>query len=172
MTAEEQPAEALSDPIAAIREQCNSWLASAFQLRQVRNPPDTAAPAAVHQALVQARAQLDTLETVLSTALAFKAVTATNARQQEDIAEDAWDDKAGEGRRQMRREFEGAQERYAWWRLDTRDQRRAARQARAAADVAADTAERIRIAYRGLDGLRADLNARLKYLQWESMMER
>lgn len=162
----------IDDPLAAIRAQCNTWLAEAFRLRQVPNPSDTAPPAAVHRALVQARAHLDTLETYLSTALAFKAVTATNARRQEEAAEDAWDAKAGETRRQMRREFEGAQERYAYWRLDTREQRKAARQARAAADIAADAAERIRLAYRGLDGLRSDLGYRLRYLQWESALER
>ena len=162
-----------ADAVQLIKDQCTAWLEEAAQLRALKTPGDGAAPVSVHAALVAARGRLDRLETLLSMAIALKSGAAIRARELAELAEDAWDEKAQTAqRRGIQREFEGAQERYALWRLATKDERKAARTARSVADIAEDTELRIRRAYYGLDGVRQDMLHRLKYLAWESTLER
>jgi hypothetical protein len=134
-------------------------------------PAASASPTQVKNALVEVRSQLDRLEVVYSAAMGLRGATAAQAKALEQAADDAWDDKANAERRAARREYEGPRERYAYWELDIRPHRHRAREARALADFARETCDRVELAYRGLDGLRRDLVGRLTHLRWESNME-
>jgi hypothetical protein len=120
---------------------------------------------------VEVRARLDRLELVYASIMGLRSATAAQAKALEQAADDAWNDRAAEGRRNVRREWEGAKERYAYWELDIRPQRMRARAARELADFAKDACERIELAHRGLDGARRDLAGRMTHLRWESSME-
>jgi hypothetical protein len=169
----ELPEEPLPDPAAILAEECKSWLRQAMELRaRVPSPPSSAPHTTVHEALVLARANQDRIETLLSMAIGFKGACETKARKLEAEADEAWDDQAMKEKRFGRREFEGAQERYAYWRIACREPRRRARSARELADTASDTERRIRLHYYGLDGARQDLHRRLTVLRLEDSMER
>lgn len=162
----------LDDPAGVLRRQCEEWLATARDLRyNAPWPRSSATPSQVSEALVEARASLDRLEVVYSAVIGLRSATATQARVLEQAADDAWDDRANAERRTARREYEGPRERYAYWELDIRPQRRRARDARDLADYVKAACDRVELAYRGLDGLRRDLAARLTHLRWETSME-
>jgi hypothetical protein len=163
--------DALPNPAGVVRQQCASWIAAAETLRHTEWPPFSAIPERVAEALVQARARLDSLEAILGSVMALRSATAANARALEQAADDAWNDRAGTERRTARRDFEGARERYAWWELDVRPQRTSARQARLLADDVKAAHDRIRLAYDGLNELRRDLSSRLTHLRWERSMD-
>lgn len=162
------------DSAGTIKEQGQAWLNEALELRAVAVPPPTAHHTVVHERLVEARGNLDRLETLLSLAIMTKTANVARARMLAEAADDAWDSHAEAAQRSRRRaDFEGAQERYALWRLATAPERKEARNAQLLADFTADVERRIRLAYYGLDGARQDLLARLtKYLPWENSMER
>lgn len=156
----------------ALKAHCAQWVKKALELRDVENPSAQASPSSVRDALVQARANLDQLETLLSQVIALKVSADVRAKELEGAAEDAWDIKAEAERRTMRRDYEGSKERYAYWNIAVRAERHAARDARLFADYCRGAYDRIKLAYDGLDKARQDLNSRLKHLQWESSMER
>jgi hypothetical protein len=161
----------LMDPGEVIRRQLQAWLELAVAARfEAPSPPADAVPMAVHRALADVRARLDQVEMTLASAMALKASTQARARQLEQAADDAWDDRAGAERR-IRRDFEGARERYAWWNLDIRPQRQRAREARDLADFVRDVHDRIRLHHDGINEVRRDLAARLTHLRWERNME-
>lgn len=160
------------DKLSAIHAVTADLLNKAAGLRAVNQPQERAIPHVLHDTLVYVRANLDRLEVVLGQAMDLKHATAMEARRQEQAEQDAWDDEADKARKQGRGEYEGAQERYAYWRLKTRDQRALARQAREEADVAADCEAKVRLMYRGLDSARQDLHARLRAVAFESALER
>lgn len=158
-------------PEDILRAQARQWLQAAEAVRYGASWPDAdATPMQVHRALVDARATLDRMETVLAAVISFRHATASRAKSLELAAEDAWEDRAAADRRQ-RRDFEGARERYAWWNFDIRAQRLEARSARELAEYARDVHERVKLAYDGLNDTRRDLVARLTHLRWESSME-
>ena len=164
--------EALPDPEGVVRQQCEQWLQTAATLRFGYSAPGAqASPTQIKDCLVEVRARLDQLELVLASVMAFKAATVAKAVELEKAADDAWEDRAGTERRTARREWEGPRERYAYWELDIRPQRHAARLARARADYAKEACECIELHYYGLDGVRRDLAGRLTHLRWESSME-
>ncbi len=170
--AQEEPTE-LPDPAKVLAEECRSWLRAVTEYRaSVPNPSSSAPHTAVYDALAKASAHLDRIETLLSLAIGFKGACETKARKLEAEADDAWDDQAAKEKRYGRREFQGAQETYAYWRLACREPRKRARQARELADAASDTERRIRLHYYGLDGLRQDLSRRLTALMRQTDMER
>jgi hypothetical protein len=161
------------DPAVVLAEECRGWLQATMELRaRVPNPPPTAPHTVVHDALTTARAVQDRIETLLSLAIGFKNACEAKARMLENAADDAWDDQAKQEKRYGRREYEGAQERYAYWRLACRTQRKDARDARELADIASDVERRVRLHYYGLDGARDDLGRRLAVLRMENSMER
>lgn len=167
-----QPDE-LSPELVGMLTVTGGIIAHATALRAFTNPPSGSAPDAVHLALVDARARLDQLEELLGQAMDARHASAMEATRLEQAAQDAWDEVADSSRKQgLRAEFEGAQERYATWRLKTRPQHLAARNARAMADIAAACEAKVRMLYRGLDGTRQDLHKRLSALAFENNLER
>jgi hypothetical protein len=168
-----EPEEPLPDPAAVLVEECKGWLKTAMKYRAAARVPSSSAPhTAVYEAMVSASGHLGHIETLLSMAIGLKGACETKARRLEAEADDAWDDQAMKEKRYGRREYEGAQERYAYWRLACRDQRKRARDARALADTASDIERRIRLHYYGLDGVRQDLSRRLTALMRQTDMER
>lgn len=154
------------------RDVSRQLLTKAAELRNLQFPDEDASLPVVHRALVLARVRLDQLEMVVAQAMALKAAAETNAAKLEQEEQDAWDDQAFAARNR-RTEFEGAAERYAIWRIKTRDQRAAARLAREVADIAASTERRVTLMHRGLDGARLDLHRRLNAVAvMESGIER
>lgn len=165
---QEEPAS----PSDVIRAQCTLWVEAASTMRRGAPwPGPDAAPIEVAQALVDTRTRLDRVEVLLGNAMSLKAGTAAQAKALEAAADDAWDDMAYQGRNGYRREYEGPRERYAYWEIAIRPQRRAAREARALADFAKDIYDRVRLSYDGLNDLRRDTAGRLTHLRWEQSME-
>lgn len=161
-----------ADPAEVVRLQCAMWAETASSLRRGAPWPGlNATPSDVLSALVEARSRLDRLEVVLGNAMSLRTATASQARAMEEAADDAWDDQANNGRRGLRREYEGPRERYAYWEVAIRPLRLQAREARARADLAKDVYDRVKLAYDGLNELRRDLLGRLTHLRWESHME-
>lgn len=164
-----EPDEGLETVIAVTGQ----LLGTAGHLRAFTAPGIDAIPHKVHSALVDARARLDQLEGILGQAMDLKHAAGMEARRLEQAEQDAWDEKADNARKRgLRQDFEGAQERYATWRLQTRDERLAARHARAVADLCDICEAKVRLAHRGLDNARQDLHARLRALAFESTLER
>lgn len=155
------------------RSQAQFLLDAAAEVRGVQLPGATATGHAVHGKLVEARGYLDRLEVVWISAMTWRDNTAIGARKLEQAAADAWDDLADQARRTgSRGEYEGAQERYATWRLKTRSQIQAARTAREIADIFAAAEKVIAAMYRGLDGTRMDLHRRLSAIAFEDSLSR
>jgi hypothetical protein len=170
-------ADQLDDPHAVIRQQCADWVQAAQLLRFADKheiwPGSEASAHEVAAALTRARSRLDQVESFLASAIALKAGTAEQAKKHEQAADDAWDDQADAERRSRapRPEWQGAKERYAYWSLAIRDQRRRARQSRELADHVRCTYDLIKLAYDGLNETRRDLASRLSHFRWETHME-
>lgn len=160
-------------PEDVVRGRLTALVRQAYELRSFKRPPADAAPAVVHEALVRLRTDLDVLENCMIQVSLIRQATESEQKAAEEEAQDAWDRQAdAEYRRGVRRDFEGAEERYARWRLATFEQQRVARQSRARADLARQSEIAVRTVYRGMNGIREELLASLRYLQWESAMER
>lgn len=167
----EPPAD--DDGLAGILGVTGDILGQATALRTFASPPADAGPHPVHEALVGARSRLDQLEVLLGRAMDLKHASVMEAVRLEQAAEDAWDVLADNARRQgLRDQYEGAQERYATWRLRTREERAAARYARQVADVCSVCEAKVRLLYRGLDNARQDLHVRLRALAFETVLDR
>lgn len=162
----------MNDPVGVMTARLHAMVMQATQERAFVFPERGSHPAVVHAALLEARSHLDRLETILSEVTALRVAAQVRARELEDQAQDEWDKQAKTAQQTGRREFEGARERYAMWDLATINERIRARDARKVADLVSGTEDRIRLAYRGLDGMRQDLLASLRYLAWESVQER
>lgn len=165
--------EVPGDELTPILSICAGLLTTAIAARNFTAPGIDGTPHTVHSALIDARARLDQLEQILSQAMDLKQASAMEATALEQAAQDAWDKVADDARKRgLRDQYEGAQEKYATWRLKTREQHLAARHARAVADIAATCEAKVRMYYRGLDGARMDLHKRLSALAFESSLER
>lgn len=162
-----------SQPEQEIRDQVAAWLRELAELRQYERPLHEAAPAEVHSALIQVRGRLDRMESIAGSLASARSAAQSRARVLQDVAGDAWDALADqESRSGARREWEGKEERYGRWRVATFDQIRAARQAVLLADLLADADARAARMLRGLQQVREELLATLRYLPWESALER
>lgn len=149
------------------------WLTEAARLRNFKRPPSGSAPHVVHESLIQLRAVLDEFEPVLMNVTILKMGAVVQQKELEEAAQDAWDKLAdAERTRPVKRDFEGAEERYARWRLASIEQLRDARQARRRAEFAAQVEFSVRTMYWGLMNIREELLGSLRELQWESTMER
>lgn len=154
-------------------ERLRLWVATAEQLRDFESPGPDAYPPAVHEALVAARARLDTLERLLTASQDMEGQARRFADDQRFEADLAWDRACDQGRkRPVNRDFEGARERYSEYNLDTLPKRRAAHQAALRHDQVKDAAGTIRTYYEGLTGVLVDLRKRLGHAAWESHLER
>lgn len=160
------------DRVELTLEVTGDLLTQAAQLRAFSMPSAEAGLPVIHQALVALRTHLDQLESVWGHAIDLKDSAAMAARQAEQVAQDAWDDEADRARRRGRAEYEGAQERYAYFRLKTREQWAVHRTAQEIADLTATCEKKIHAMYRGLDGARIDLHRRIGAASWESSLER
>jgi hypothetical protein len=144
----------------------------AAELRSFRRPPHQATMAEVHEAVLEARGRLDRLEEIRISTGAIKRATAGGQLAAEERAKDAWDACADRDKNRQAREYEGAEERYARWRLETLLPLQTARQARVLAEQAAQVADDVATRYFGLKDTQREMLESLKYLQWESSMER
>lgn len=153
-----------------VQQTTQGWI---IEARELRAYPwtDTSAPATLEALRKVVRPRLDKLEVLLDKAVMLKNGAVSNAREKEDKYQDAWDKKADTARRGTR-EYEGAQERYAWYRLECKPELDAWRLAQRILEMTRDAEERIRLAYWGLDKLRQDMNGALRELQWEGQYER
>lgn len=148
----------------------SGWVVKARELRAYEWK-DTSAPATLKALREDVRPRLDDLEVLLDKAVMLKNGAVSNAREKENAYQDEWDKKADTARRGTR-EYEGAQERYAWYRLECKTLLDASRLAQRILEMTRDAEERIRLAYQGLDKLRQDMNNALRELQWEGSYER
>lgn len=159
--------------LGAARSQAQGLLDEAAEMRAIILPGEAAHHHDVHRSIVQARGQLDRLEGIWGRAMAYRDNAQLEARSLERAADDAWDDLANKARSTgSRYEYEGAQERYATWRVKVRPDREAARTARDVADIFTSAERLIAAMYKGLDGSRLDLHRRLSALAFESSLDR
>lgn len=160
--------------IATIKERVSELCRRAASLRSTPFlPSPDAPPGQWDTALHTVRDHLDRIEEIYVDVLSLKSGVKLRWQALDAAAEDAWDRKADaavtSGRRQQ---YQGSEERYAVWRVQTWQERRDARDAKQLYDFVADAAQRIEIGYRGLIGTRQYLISHIKYLQWESVLER
>ena len=159
------------DRIEYIHDLGTQWLAEVAAQRAVEVPDVSAQPPEVHKALVEARGGLDRVEEILAMAMVLRSGAEARAKDLTEKADDAMD-KATVARSARARDFEGARERLAAASVDTLAERRAARTAVKAADLAASIEKRVRLRYYGLVKLRDELADRLRHTSWESNLDR
>jgi hypothetical protein len=147
-----------------------SWLEEAGRLRQVQAPVPDAPPETVSEVLVAVRGRLDRLETLLGLAWMVRGNARRRAAEQQEDYDDRWDELAVRGKRNQP-EFSAAKERTADYNLALVELRIQVRQAQKLASETDDVARRIELAYRGLDGLRQELLARLRAVTFLSSLE-
>jgi len=103
--------------------------------------------------------------------MALRSGAEARARELTENADDELDARIN-ARAMRAREFESARERFAAARLDVLGKLQEARSAQKLADMAASAEARIRLAYRGLESLRSDLQTALRHVSWESSLDR
>ncbi len=133
------------------------------------------APALTMDHLLDVRRRLDRVEELLTQAIRVRAHAQRAATTAQVTAEDAWDTAIGQVRAapvQPGGEYSSARERHATANLAVLDLRHAARRAAEQAHRCEEAVEVIRLAHRGLDGVRADALAVLRTLAFESHLER
>lgn len=149
------------------------WVNAALQARSVPVPGSQALPREFYSTLLLARSRLDTVESVLSLALELRGALRASAKGAEQAADDTWDAEMSRLRRSGRfDDYAGSREKAAECNIATGEQRKRARRLRLLADKADTATERIRLAHRGLDGLRQDMGRVLGYQAWEGHLER
>lgn len=173
------------DRAEVVQEIGKGWLAEVARLRAL-TVPDADGELIRHQvpqmgdgpekfaeALLVARACLDRVEEILSAATAMASGARIAAREKAEAADDELD-KVIDRRSKRARDFEAARERIAAARLDNEvfPKIAEARSAQKVADMAASIEARVRLAHRGLDGMRQDLAAALRHVSWESSLDR
>jgi hypothetical protein len=173
------------DRAGTIRDLGNQWLAEVVKLRALFEPDENGelrpaelpkpgdGPERAYETLLKVRASLDRVEEILSQVSAMASAARIAARELTEKADDKLD-KAIVARSKRARDYEAARERLADARLDEAvfPLIVEARTAQKVADMAANVEARIRLAHRGLDGLRTDLLAALRHVSWESNLDR
>lgn len=141
----------------------------------VKLPPAGSSPQQLYETLVLARASLDRVEEILQQFVLVRARTQRAYDIARAAVEDAWDEAAVKGLSPQGRaqaDFIGPRERYANYNLATLDLRRTERQAKQEYDVVSEAYEVVRVAHRGLDGLRQDLHVLVRSQQVERALDR
>jgi hypothetical protein len=136
-------------------------------------PPYGLGGDAVHEALLDVRGRLDLAESLKIEARKVRRQFRDIAAQRREEADENFDKllvKQGEGA--LRQEWQGGREREAKARTLNLDERRAARTAEKAARRAEEMFETITDMFFGLLNIREELIARLRELQFETVMER
>lgn len=163
----------VADAHEAVKAKFQDWMTQAIALRRVDLPPKNAPPQVFHEARTLVRTRMDQLEEILSDAMAMRGAIRRSARDLNDAAEDAWDDRADEARKAGRMDqYTAGRERAAYFNLDTRAQRSAARDMAQLLDVANEIVDRLWLKYNGLKATMADMTKELRYHQFESNLER
>lgn len=141
------------------------------ELRVFPMPGVAAQPEEVREALVDLRARLDRLEEILSAVTLVKLGTAAGQKAAEEEAQDAWDRQADHDRNRQVRDYEGAEERYARWRVSTFTEIRAARQKRVLADQARQVEGDVKRRFYGLRDIRGELIERGRQFMFDSNLD-
>jgi hypothetical protein len=164
------------DLFEVVRGRTGEMLEEVTRLRREAShalPEFGSPPASYAEAIIELRGILDRLEEIHSDAISLSGGTRRQAAELGAIAQDAWDQaSAAPERPRAGREYESGAERAARWNLSTHAQRAAARRASHAAGIAADAEKRIRLAHAGAEGMRQELIPVLRFLQWETTIER
>jgi hypothetical protein len=158
---------------AKTRVICDDLLTRMSPLRQVERPGAFAPPVDVHEALIDVRARLDLAERVLVDTGRFRSEVRSRAAELEGEADEVYATAMAQlSTSAMRREFEGVQDRICQAKLTALAMTRRARTARRVADIADSCYEQVRAMYFSLRDLRGELMESLRYLEWESNLER
>jgi hypothetical protein len=164
-----------ADPVAAARGLCDEVLAAMARLRDFEVPQQTEIEAAgeVHQALLTVRERLDSAEALLLQVRRERLKTREKYRQLRQLADEEYDLKLGKlGEGAVRREYESVRDREVQARLHVLDLTRRMRAAETVKLMAEDTFESLTASFFGLLNIREELIARLRELQFESVLER
>lgn len=162
-----------TDPEAVAQATCDDLVVRMAPLRDIQRPAAEASANEVYVVLVDVRARLDLAETVLLEVTRFRSGSRSKAAQRKGEADDAYTEAMAKLAQQaVRRQYEGVEDRRAQANLQTLEVRRRARTAQRVADIADDCYERVRTLYFSLRDLRQELLDSLRYLEWETSMER
>jgi hypothetical protein len=162
------------DP-GTVARQCAGALDGMKVLREFEVPQGTDPEHAqdIHAALLAVRAKLDLAEELIREIRALRRRARLFAVRAKEHADDKFDERLvrlGEGA--VRQEWQGGREREAQARMLTLDERRAARSAERLRVTADDTFDQLTASFFGLLNVREELIARLRALQFETVMER
>ena len=139
-------------------------------------PVAPAAPTTVLDALIDTRARLDRIEELLGRCLRLRAVAAQTHAMAVATADDAWDVVIHRLRTAPvsagANEYSTKGERHAEANLATLDLRHAVRTAAERLHHCDKAVDVIRLAHRGLDGVRSDLHTWLRSAAFESHLDR
>lgn len=166
----------MASPQTNIKNQIDELIREALTQRfGVKVPAATAAPLEVREALYEARARLDRVEELLGKAVLLAATAREFAGLATATLDDAWDEKIVQLKNSPVRqgsEYPTARERHAEANLAVLDLRR---KSRAADEVVAQCEKAvtvIRLAHRGLEGVRQDFRTWLDAFKFESHLDR
>lgn len=162
-----EPSEALH----AVRLQLVGHARESAELRAFHSPGLVATPSDISEALIDLRGRLDRMEEIFTRATLVRIGLTAAQKAAEETAQDAWDAQAVRDANRQVREYEGAEERYARWRLATLMEIRAARQARVLADQARQVEGDVKTRFYGLRDIRVELLDRQKRFVLESNLE-
>lgn len=147
--------------IATIKE------AAELRASAVHDGVPTEGPGELHDQLLVHRRALDRLEDHVAKLSRLKARADRAVREKQDVLEDA-----EAHADQLREEFSTAKERNAHLAVQTMDQRIALRKVTRQRDEIVEALEYCRTLYRGLDGSRRDLDARIRLITLQTSLEK
>jgi hypothetical protein len=103
----------------------------------------------------------------------FRSAARARAKDAAGERSDKWDERSAALRRTaVGDQYQSGRQHEADVNLEILPQTAAARTAQRVADLADDTSRQVELLFKGLDGARYDLVARLRYLQWEDSISR
>lgn len=154
-------------------------VATARELRNVGHVPSLEhGPLPLTEMLVTVRARMDAIEVLQDEIIAFRTRARVLLKESEAAVDDKWAERVVQPPSTRRRaSFDGTfdtapRERYAQADLAVLEDRRKARRRDRVMDACNDAVDRVRVTYRGLDGVRMDLHAMLRGLSVETRLER
>jgi hypothetical protein len=159
-----------------VRAALAAYMETALELRfGVALPVSQSAPSEISECLLDVRTRLDRVEAMYTGAIRIKARAHRAAAHAKATFDDAWDTAAVDRRTApVRRgdEYATAKERHAEANLATLDLRHSSRAADELAHHCDEAVDVLRLAHRGLDGVRQDILTMLRAAQFESHLER
>lgn len=154
-------------------------VARAREYRDVGNLPSLEhGPVPLTEMLVDVRHRMDAVEVLQDEIIAFRTRARVLLKESEAAVDDKWAERVVQPQSTRRRaSFDGTfdaapRERYAQADLAVLEDRRRARRRDRVMDACNDAVDRVRTAYRGLDGVRMDLHAMVRGLSVETRLER